>query len=79
MSLLYTDRFTYFQDTKSLVAEASELGGIAPENFRLRSHWTGKTIDVLAARCEKDNEGDVLAWHYVAPAVPGLSITIFND
>lgn len=79
MSTLYTDRFTYLPESKSLVAEVSELGGMQLVDFRLRSHWTGRTVDVYMTTVEHDREGDVLAWHYSAPAVEGLSITIFND
>lgn len=79
MSTLYTDRFTYDPKSKSLSAEVSELGGMQPINFRLRSQWTGHTIDVYLTTTERDREGDILAWNYTAPEVEDLKITVFND
>jgi len=88
-----TDKFTWHKETRTLSAEASDLGVFmldkGPFNERrisLQSARTGAVAEFQLANVDK-RDGDLRAWEFTptlksairTPALAGVKIVIFND
>ena len=86
--------FTFCKDTKTLVAEISDLeancgrawltrlyNDACDIGFAIRSEKTGKVIRFSLSNEEKDREGDLVAFHFspVETNSGVREVVIFND
>ena len=79
-----TKSFNYDKTKKSFSTMASDLGwgaGVTLRYFGMRSHRTGKVIAFELSHYDRDNEGDIVAFNYVAfePGSHKFDAVIFND
>lgn len=75
-----TSRFTYNPQTKTLIAEASDLGlNTIPYHLHIRSERTGKTVRFFLAETRRDVEGEVTSWLYRSIDSNGATVLLFND
>lgn len=91
---LSLERFTFHEDTKTLVAEASDFGPMrdgawwmqrlyddaCDVGIAIRSHETDR-VQVFHLEREETRDGDLLAWHFkpMDKTCPVRGVTIFND
>lgn len=74
-----TEFFTFKNGVFS--AEMSDFGNNQLGTFfQLKSEKTGKTIDMTLDRVERDQENEIIAYHY-KPVFPGPCVraVVFND
>ncbi len=71
---------------KTLVAEASDLGGPVPDIISIKSHRTGQTVRFAFSRRDYNGD-DVAGWRYnpiwpdrdTIPGAHRASVLIIND
>jgi hypothetical protein len=68
------DQFTYIPETKTWVAEASDLRW--PSGGRLQS-FVVDDVQVLFVRTDTDPEGDAMGWRY--ESTRGTKFLVVND
>lgn len=72
--------FLWNKDTRTLVAEASDLQlkCAIPEEIMVRSDVTGKMSLFRNRSIDHDRENDVVSWNYWSSAEK-IKLVIFND
>lgn len=83
-----TDKFNWHKESRTLSAEASDLGVFMLDEGRisLKSARTGTVAEFQLANVDK-RDGDIRAWEFTpclksairTPALAGVKIVIFND
>jgi len=85
-----TKQFTYDPETKTFIAEMSDLPSspfkrvyddACDVGFELESHKTGKRILFTLAAENKLDEGDIASWLFLSTSKDklGFAVEIFND
>jgi hypothetical protein len=78
-----TAQFTFAKETRTFIAEASDLGwspGSFARHIWLTSARTGERVLFSIRGTERDNEGDVTGWRFEGRCESGLlHLVVLND
>lgn len=82
MVTISTDRFYYDKEDRSFVEDASGLPTLNLDHFRLKSQWTGRSVEVALSTTRRDGEDEIIAWVFrpVRPEERSLfTVHVLND